>query len=261
MLPADQDNPVPLNPDHEGVGSTDELRHRQLVDEILDELFTNHARGQAINLHLQNPAHISVETILQTAYRRMRQAWMGKDEESLRQFETDIRRGMRYLSDTMTTAVWRIVGERRRIRKVERPLVDEAYVPSSGGDRDLAEVLAKVALLRKMLPPLQFEILDLCDSVGLQYQEVHLRENWIHVKSVLEGHPQEFKLLEDALLLGLKFQPRSPEFKRARQQALEGLERCGFPFNKQAENKFSRRHLEAGKEAQRILTSLFSGEN
>ena len=99
------------------------------------------------------------------------------------------------------------------------------------------------------------------DSVGLQYQEVHLRENWFHVKLVLEAHPQELKLLEDALMLGLKFQPRTPEFQRARQQALEGLERCGFPFNKAAKNDFSRRYLEAKKEAQRILTDLFSAKH
>jgi hypothetical protein len=47
------------------------------VDQILNELFANHARGQAVNLHLRNRAHISVETILQTAYRRMRQRLTG----------------------------------------------------------------------------------------------------------------------------------------------------------------------------------------
>jgi hypothetical protein len=257
MSSSDQSHPSSLNPDDETVPSADELRHRQLVDEILHELFANHAQGQAVNLHLQNRAHISVETILQTSYRRMRQGLMKMDEENLRQFETDIRLGMRFLSKTMTRAVYRIVKQRRKTSRVEQPLVDEVYVPSSDGDLDLPEILAKVAGLRDLLTPDEFEILDLCDSMGLRYQEVHLRDHWSQVATVLEQHPEQFKLLENALLLGLGFQPRSPEFKRARQQALDGLERCGFPFDKAAENRFSRRYLKAQQHAQVILERFF----
>jgi hypothetical protein len=260
MLPSDQDNPIPLNPDDEAVGSADELRHRQLVDQILNELFANHARGQAVNLHLRNRAHISVETILQTAYRRMRQRLTGMEEENLRQFESDIRLGMRYLSKTMTHAVYRIVKQRRKTSRLQHPMVDEVYVPSSDGDYDLAEVLAKVAMLRKELLPEEYEILALKDGLGLHYDEILIRQHWSNIEMGTNMRGEQLEMLKNALVLQIPFQPRSADFKQARQLALERLERCGFPFDKAAENRFSRRHLKAMQHAQDVLKRFFPDE-
>lgn len=240
----------------------DDFRERQqMIDTIMEELWRGFPLKQARKLAKENRSYITFETILATAWRRTKKGLKRLTEDDLRRFSEEIRLAMGYLKKTMWNAVLETVRKRRRDDgNFGDHCPEEPEEPEEDLDRFLSEIVEKLARLKDLLTPAEYELLYLHDGLGLQYCEIHIRNHWNQTVDVFENNPGELRILENALLKEMRFQ-RDKAYTSIRDKALAGLAQRGFPFNSKIESNFSDRYKKARDNARRVAARLFDEDS
>jgi len=236
----------------------DSPERRQMIDTIMEELWRGFPLQEARNLAKENWSYITFETILATACRRTMEGLHRLSTNDLRRFSRQIQIAMGYLKKTMKRAVWETVRKRRRDEvNFGDPCPEE---PVEDLDRVLSEILEKLARLKDLLTPAEYELLYLHDGLGLQYCEIHIRNHWNQTVDVFENNPGELRILKTALWENSPFQ-RDKAYTNIRDTALAGLAQRGFPFDQEIENNYSDRYKKARDKARRVAARLFDEDS
>jgi len=237
----------------------DDFRERQqMIDTIMEELWRGFPEVKAKKLANMTRNYISVESIRGTACRRTMEGLHRLSTNDLRRFSRQIQIAMGYLKKTMRNAVLEKVRKRRpddgnfSDHSPEEPVEDL--------DRILSESVEKLARLKDLLTPAEYELLYLHDGLGLQYCEIHIRNHWNQTVDVFENNPGELRILENVLLNENPFQ-RDKAYKDIRDQALAGLAQRGFPFDSKIESNYSDRYKKARDKAERMAARLFDKDS
>jgi len=236
----------------------DSRERQQMIDTIMEELWRGFPLKQARNLTEENRSYITFETILATAWRRTKKGLEGLTEDDLRRFSEQIGFAMKYLKTTMVRAVRETVRKRRREEgNFGHELPEE---PEKDANRHLSEIIEKLARLRGLLTPAEYELLYLHDGLGLEYGEIHIRNHWNQIVDVFENNPDELRILENALVKEMPFQ-RDKAYTNICGKALAGLAQRGFPFDQKIENNYSDRYKKARDKARRLAARLFDEDS
>lgn len=236
----------------------DSPERRQMIDTIMEELWRGFPLKLARDFANQNRSYISFETIISTACRRTVRGLKRLSTEDLRRFSEEIRLAMGYLKETMKRAVWETVRKRRRDDGNFGDQCSEE--PEEDLDRFLSEIFERLARLKQLLTPAEYELLYLHDGLGLEYREIHIRNHWNQIVDVFENSPGELQILGNALLREMPFQ-RDKAYTNIRDKALAGLAQRGFPFNSKIESNFSDRYKKARDNARRVAARLFDEDS
>ena len=236
----------------------DSRERQQMIDTIMEELWRGFPLKQARNLAEENRSYITFDTILATAWRRTKEGLKRLTEDDLRRFSEEIRLAMGYLKETMKHAVWETVRKRRR---EEDNFGDQCpEEPEEDLDGFLSKIVEKLARLKQLLTPAEYELLYLHDGLGLEYGEIHIRNHWNQTVDVFEDNPDELRILENALVKEMPFQ-RDKAYTDICGKALAGLAQRGFPFDQKIENNYSDRYKKARDKARRLAARLFDEDS